>query len=226
MEQGGGKVIVEGVGWVAAALTLAAYSMRTMLPLRATAVCANVCFIYFGWQSGLPSVLALHAILLPLNGFRLWQLVQGVSRVRAQRGKDADFTWLRRMASPRTYAAGSLVFAKGDPPDNLYFLDEGQILLEEIGVTLNPGDIFGEIAFFTDAKERTVSARCVGACRILAIDEARFLSLYNQNPTFGFAIVQLIAKRLMDGIEKRPEAYLPVTARTRESQSKPPVDQR
>lgn len=211
-------MIVESVGWVAAALTLAAYSMRTMLPLRAAAVCANMCFIYFGWQSGLPSVFALHAILLPLNGFRLWQLLRGVARVRAQRGQEPDFTWLRDMASPRTHTKGSLIFAKGDAPDNLYYLDKGQVLLEEIGVTLNQGDIFGEIAFFTDAKERTVSARCVSECRILAIDEARFMSLYHQNPTFGFAIVQLIAKRLMEGIQNRPEAYVPVAPRSPDDQ--------
>jgi CRP/FNR family cyclic AMP-dependent transcriptional regulator len=107
-----------------------------------------------------------------------------------------------------------MVFCKGDRPDNLYYLDRGEVLLEEIDVTLRDGDIFGEIAFFTEAKERTVSARCIGECRIVAIDEARFMSLFYQNPAFGFAVVQLISKRLMEGIETRPDAYVAIRNRT------------
>lgn len=84
----------------------------------------------------------------------------------------------------------------------------GEVLLEEIDVTLKSGDIFGEIAFFTEAKARTVSTRCVSHCKIVAIDEAKFMSLHDQIPTFGFAVAQLIVKRVMDGFEKSPETYL------------------
>lgn len=203
---------VDIVGWIAAIFTLAAYSMRTMVPLRVAALGANVSFIVFGALEATLPILVLHAILLPFNGYRLWELLRGVRAVRAARGTEPDFSWLRGLATPGAFAGGTYVFHKGDSPGSLYYIDAGEVLLEEIDVTLGPDDIFGEIAFFTETKERTVSARCVGACRILVIDEARFMSLYHQNPTFGFAIVQLIVKRLMDGIEKRPEAYIPVAS--------------
>jgi len=205
--------LVDIVGWVAALFTLAAYSMRTMVPLRIAALGSNLSFIVFGALDATLPILVLHLVLLPFNGYRLWELLRGVRTVRAARGKEPDFSWLRDVATPAAYKGGTHVFRKGDPPGHLYYIDSGEVLLEEIGVTLGPHDIFGEIAFFTDARERTVSARCVGDCRILVIDEARFLTLYHQNPTFGFAIVQLIVKRLLDGIEKRPEAYLPVASR-------------
>lgn len=202
--------VVDVVGWIAAGFTLVAFSMRTMMPLRIAALGSNVTFVAFGALSGALPILVLHLILLPFNAIRLWQLLRGLRAVRAaRRGSAADFGWLREVATAARYADGAHVFRKGDAPDNLYFLDAGEVLLEEIGVRLGPGEIFGEIAFFTESKERTVSARCVGDCRILAIDEARFLALYHQNPAFGFAIVQLIANRLMDGIETRPDAYLP-----------------
>jgi hypothetical protein len=203
--------LVDIVGWLAACFTLAAYSMRTMVPLRIAAIGANLSFITFGALDATLPILALHAVLLPFNIYRLWELLRGIRAARAARRKEPDFTWLRDVASPGLYRDGAHVFRKGDRPDKLYYIDAGQVLLEEIGVTLSPQEIFGEIAFFTDAQQRTVSARCIGSCRIFAIDEARFVTLYHQNPTFGFAIVQLIAKRLMHGIETRPEAYLPVT---------------
>lgn len=203
---------IDIVGWLAAAFTLAAYSMRTMVPLRIAAIGANVSFIIFGALDATLPILALHTALLPFNGYRLWELLRGIRAARAARGKEPDFSWLRDVATPTVYRDGAHVFSKGDPPSKLYYIETGEVLLEEIGVTLGAQEIFGEIAFFTDAKERTVSARCVGVCRIFAIDEARFITLYHQNPTFGFAIVKLIANRLMDGIQTRPEAYLPVAS--------------
>lgn len=64
----------ELVGWVAAALTLAAFSMRSMRSLRYTAVASNLAFIAYGLLSHLFPVLALHSILLPCNLIRLWLL--------------------------------------------------------------------------------------------------------------------------------------------------------
>ena len=205
--------IVELVGWVAAAFTLAAYSMKTMLPLRVVSVFANLSFMSYGFMTDAIPVLILHLLLLPFNLYRLAEIFRSKRKVRAARSGTTDFTWLRDLTRPTRYGAGEVVFRKGDAPDRLFYLDRGEVLLEEIGLTLKAGDIFGEIAFFTEAKERTLSARCVTDCQIVAIDEATFMSLFYQNPSFGFAVVQLIAKRLMDGIETRPEAYVAIRDR-------------
>lgn len=199
---------IDLVGWIAAALTLAAYSMRTMLPLRITAIAANVFFASYGWLTDIMPTLVLHLLLFPFNLYRLFEILRNTRRLRAARHAPADFSWLGKLTKPVDYASGTVVFSRGASPDSLYYLDRGEVLLEEIDVTLKAGDIFGEIAFFTEAKARTVSARCVSDCKIVAIDEAKFMSLYYQNPTFGFAVAQLIAKRLMDGFEKSPETYL------------------
>jgi len=66
-------------GWLAAGLTLATFSMQSMLRLRASAIAANVCFITYGLLSGLYPVIVLHALLLPCNVLRLYQLSDGVS---------------------------------------------------------------------------------------------------------------------------------------------------
>ena len=59
------------VGYLAAALVLAAFGMRDMVPLRIAALCSNLAFIAYGLALGLEPVWLLHALLLPMNGYRL-----------------------------------------------------------------------------------------------------------------------------------------------------------
>ena len=65
----------EPIGWIAAALTLLTFAQRTMLRLRLAAIGSNVCFIAYGVVGHLYPVLVLHLLLLPCNGWRLWQAV-------------------------------------------------------------------------------------------------------------------------------------------------------
>lgn len=200
--------LVQLAGWIAAAFTVAAYSMRTMLPLRLAGIGANVFFLVFGWFAASPQVFVLHAILLPCNLWRLFEIVRMRRRARSARSTDHPLDWIRPLVKPVTLAPGSHVFRKGDPPDHLYYLVNGTVHLEEIDVRLGAGELFGEIAFFTEAKERTLSARAEGPCEILALDERDFLKLYYQNPAFGLYIVRLVARRLLDGAAINANAYV------------------
>ena len=66
-----GTNLVDVCGFVAAAMTLATFAQRAMLPMRVTALFANVFFILYGWLGLFYPVLALHLILLPVNALRL-----------------------------------------------------------------------------------------------------------------------------------------------------------
>jgi CRP-like cAMP-binding protein len=74
---------------------------------------------------------------------------------------------------------------------------DGGIEFVEIGEAMEPGRLFGEIAFFAPDKRRTLTARCTSDGTVLRIDEATFQQLYFQNPAFGFQVVTLVAGRLM-----------------------------
>ena len=74
---------IEAIGWFGAALTLTAYSSKTMLPLRSAAIFANVAFIAYGALVPVWPQLALHCALLPLNGWRLYQMARLTRRARA-----------------------------------------------------------------------------------------------------------------------------------------------
>jgi hypothetical protein len=63
-------------GYVAAALVLAAFCMREMVPLRVVALCSNLAFIAYGLALGLVPVWLLHALLLPMNCYRLLEAMR------------------------------------------------------------------------------------------------------------------------------------------------------
>jgi hypothetical protein len=73
------------IGWLAAALTLITFSMRSMIALRTAAISANICFLAYGVSSGLYPIAALHALLLPCNILRLGQLCLNGRAERARR---------------------------------------------------------------------------------------------------------------------------------------------
>ncbi|NKB27219.1 MAG: cyclic nucleotide-binding domain-containing protein [Rhodobacteraceae bacterium] len=194
-------------GWLAALMTLGAYSMRTMLPLRTVAICANIFFIIFSAIEWILPTLVLHAILLPFNCYRLWEIVMQTRMMRVARTDDSDpLKFLEPLLRPSTYAAGDVVFRIGDPPDNLFYLKSGRIRFDEVGAEISDGALFGEIAFFSDQKRRTATATCLTDCEVMSVDEAGFMRLFYQNPAFGLYVMKLAAKRLIknaDEIEGR-----------------------
>lgn len=76
---------IEAVGFLAAALTLATFAQTAMIPMRLTAIAANLCFISYGALGSYMPVLALHVALLPLNAIRLWPLLRTVVGAGASR---------------------------------------------------------------------------------------------------------------------------------------------
>ena len=72
------------MGWLAAALTLVAFLMRSMTALRVVAIAANLCFILYGAMTFAWPALALQIALLPCNLQRLWELRRGEAARVAQ----------------------------------------------------------------------------------------------------------------------------------------------
>ena len=62
-------------GYLASSLVITAFCMKDILRLRLAASISNVAFLVYGLALGLVPVWLLHAILLPVNLWRLWQYV-------------------------------------------------------------------------------------------------------------------------------------------------------
>ena len=74
---------VDVIGYFAAGLVLATFSMRSMFALRWVAIASNLAFIGYGYTGSLMPVLLLHLVLLPVNVARLAELGRARSNAGA-----------------------------------------------------------------------------------------------------------------------------------------------
>ena len=65
------------LGYLASLLVLVTFCMRGMVALRVLAIASNLAFIAYAVLAGIHPVLLLHALLLPMNA---WRLVGAVPR--------------------------------------------------------------------------------------------------------------------------------------------------
>ena len=189
---------IEALGWIASAVTIATYAMNTMMPLRILALTASVIFMAYAIALQLWPLMVMELFLIPINSYRLWQIVRLRGRLKqALEAHKSDFSLIKTYGKPRRVKAGEVIFNLGDPVDQLYYIGSGKILIEEAGIEISSGDIFGEIAFFTDAGTRTATARCVEDAQVYGLDEKRFMRLQFGDPSFGLSVMRTVTRRLV-----------------------------
>jgi cyclic nucleotide-binding protein len=202
----------EIIGYLAAAVTVGTYSMKTMIPLRVCGIAANILFIGFATLNGIYPTLILHAVLLPLNSVRLYQMVQLIKRVSEASRGDRSLDWLKPYMSARRYRKGDMLFRKGDVADTMFYVVAGQFRLTESGLTIAPAQIIGELGLLAPDHRRTQSLECIEDGEVLTISYDHVKQLYFQNPSFGFYFMSLTTSRLFQNLarlEKEHELLLP-----------------
>lgn len=71
--------MIDLLGYAASTAVLATFLMRTMLPLRLTAILSNLLFLSYGYLAHITPVLFLHLALLPINVTRLLALRERIN---------------------------------------------------------------------------------------------------------------------------------------------------
>jgi hypothetical protein len=198
---------VEAVGYLASALVLTTFYMKTMMPLRVCAIASNVAFIAYGFFGEIQPVLVLHLVLLPLNVKRLYELRQLVQDIKRAADGSFSFDPMIPFLTKRVFRAGHVLFRKGDRATCLYLLSRGAVRLPEIDLVVREeGAVIGEIGLFAPTHERTTSAICETDVVALVLTEDKVVQVYYQNPKFGFSLLQLITRRLLADWAGRPAA--------------------
>ncbi|MCI0467511.1 MAG: cyclic nucleotide-binding domain-containing protein [Beijerinckiaceae bacterium] len=182
--------------WAEAIMAVGAAYAKRMIPLRTMAMLGNVLGIAAGASTGSLALFLKHAVNLPLNAVRLKEMNRLIAKVRGAGETDLRLDWLKPFMHPRALKAGSQVFSKGDIATEAFLLVEGRVVIPEKSAEMVPGEIFGEMALFTDGGKRTASAICASDARLLVITYEQFEQLYFQNPEFGLYLVRLIVRRL------------------------------
>lgn len=199
-------MVVEITGYVASALVVATFWMRTMIPLRLLALGSNVAFITYGIVSGIVPIWVLHSLLLPLNIFRTVEMIRLLQRVRRAACGDLSLDWLKPYMKTERHRADEVLFCKGDEANRLYLILRGEIRLKESGTRLSPGQIFGEIGLFSPDRQRTQTAVCSSAVELMWIGERELAELCYQNPGMAFHLLRLVTARLTANIARLQES--------------------
>jgi hypothetical protein len=194
---------IDMLGYAASATVLATFCMNTMIPLRLTAILSNILFASFGLNAHIYPVMILHVILLPVNALRLIQvrrLVQGTLQRTDLSMKD-----ILPIMTHRRFHAGEMLIRKGEPADRLFYLDRGEAKVVEIGKTVSSGSVLGEIGIFARDQRRTATVVCVTDCEIYELSESKTKELYYQDPSFGYAVFQIVITRLLENMNAFPQ---------------------
>lgn len=193
---------VDVVGYTAAGLGIAMIAMQTMIPLRITGVAHNVGQIAFGLLAGIYPTVLQHAVLLPLNSYRLFQMLKLIKQVKAASDADLSMEWLKPFMTPRSIGAGKTLFRKGEEARHMYYVLDGRFHLTEIDIDIARGSIVGELGMLAPNRTRTQTLVCTENGSILEIAYERIEEIYYQNPTFGFYFLKLSSARLFQNVER------------------------
>lgn len=108
------------------------------------------------------------------------------------------FHFFERSTNYITVEAGKTIFRKGDPPDVMYGIVEGEVEINLNGKVLNilgPGEIFGEMALI-DTNPRSADAIAQTDCKLEPVNEARFTFMVQQTPYFAIQVMRVIVFRM------------------------------
>jgi hypothetical protein len=196
----------------ASIFVVATLSMRTMIPLRVFAILTNILPITTAIPIHNYPTMILHAVLLPLNTYRLHQMLQLVRDVKRSVNSDLSMEWLRPFMAERKCAAGEVLFYKDEKAESMYYIVSGRFRLVESGIELPVGAIVGELGMLSPSKVRTQTLECAESGMILSVSYDQVEQLYVQNPAFGFYFLRLSSARLFQNIETLEQRLARLTA--------------
>ena len=132
-----------------------------------------------------------------------------------------DLEQLVRDLRRRRYARGQIVFASGDPGDNLYVIESGRVKLaftspegrEVILDIMGPTDFFGELALL-DGEARSAEAIALEPSVLCLLGRNEFLKFLEQRPHVAIMLLGVLSRRLRrDARLLQDAAFLDVPAR-------------
>jgi CRP/FNR family transcriptional regulator, cyclic AMP receptor protein len=97
-----------------------------------------------------------------------------------------------------SYAAGDVIFSKGDAGEVMFLVKEGEVELvygSTSSAVVGPGESFGEMALI-DASPRSADGRAKTDCVLYPIKRGLFLVLVQETPNFALEVMRSMSQRL------------------------------
>jgi len=188
--------LIGAVFFVATLLT------QTMVPLRVANMIGCAFFAGFGALAGNITTFLLYLLMVPINAYRLRQMLNLVKKARTATQGDTSMEWLKPFMTERKYRKGDVLFKKDDIADEMFMTLTGMFLVKEINVELPPGRLMGELGFLSPDNKRTATVACIEDGHVLTITYEKLLEIYFQNPQFGYYFLVLTSHRLLENIAR------------------------
>jgi Cyclic nucleotide-binding domain len=175
---------------------------QTMVPLRVANMIGCAFFAVFGALTGAVTTFLLYLLMVPINAYRLRQMLVLVKKARSATQGDTSLEWLKPFMTERKYRKGDILMKKGDAANEMLLTVTGKFLVKEISVELPPGRLMGEFGFLTPDNRRTATIECIEDGHVLTITYEKLLEIYFQNPQFGYYFLILTSQRLLENIAR------------------------
>jgi CRP-like cAMP-binding protein len=111
---------------------------------------------------------------------------------------------IARVAIPRQFDSGQVIFMEGEPANCLYILESGWVKASRISpegreqamLFLKNGDIFGDVAVLTNTPyPGTVVA--LEPVKVWAIEKSDILNLITRNPDLAMVVIRNLGERIL-----------------------------
>lgn len=117
--------------------------------------------------------------------------------------RDWDLELLARHSRQMEVSAGEAIFRKHDPGDTMYVVVSGRVVIcshssdgrEVVFNIINPGEVFGEIAFL-DGRNRTADARVLEDVVCIALDRRSFVPFLEDHPKVVIELLLMLCERV------------------------------
>jgi CRP/FNR family cyclic AMP-dependent transcriptional regulator len=203
---------VDIVGYIAGGLVLATFYLKTMLKLRIVAIFSNIAFITYGTLTGAVPILVLHTLLLPLNVTRLLQMKRLIKRIVASAHAEKSISAMIPFMKTSRLPANTMLFARDDPADALYYVLEGELTAVTHKVDLGPGSLIGEIGIFSPAHTRSDTVICKTDVELASVTAAKARVLFFEHPEFGAYLMRIVAERAARPVPAQSVTPVPVAS--------------
>ena len=190
------------LGFIGAALMVASYLMKSMMPLRLVALAANVFLVAYAIINQSWPTMALYLAMIPINLKKVKEIRSLVAAMATARADTPLADWLLPHMTRREAKAGDLLWHKGDTATEMIYVHSGELLLVEHDTVLGPGSLVGEIGLFSPDNRRTGSVSCRTDCVLYSLSSEGVAKLYFQNPKLGYHVMRLVVERLRNDAER------------------------
>ena len=184
-------------GFIGAALMVASYLMKNMLPLRMVALSANVFLVVYAVQGGSWPTAALYVAMIPINVKKVLQIKKLIRAIENAKADTPVSEWLLPHMTRRQAKAGQTLWNKGDKATEMLYVESGRLNMIEYDESIGAGAILGEIGLFAPDNRRTRTVVCETDCTLYGLSADAMAQLYYQNPKLGFHVMRMIVARLM-----------------------------